>query len=240
MSRVPTPRLVGVLAPPDIVSLINAGLGFGSVVLAAAGDVENAARLVLLAGIADGVDGILARHGPTSEIGTELDSLCDAVSFGIAPAFLIYVISRPLGRVSYVPIVFVLAAVVRLAVYNVYDSETRSFRGVPSTLSSVIVATLYLTGATTNIGVGTPVALVVLSVVFSYLMLTGIRYPELKKEHAVSMGVVMVLAALFPDYLGSVFGYTLLSFLGAYLMFSPWFYEGAQETEGSGSSEEVG
>ncbi|MDY7082300.1 MAG: CDP-alcohol phosphatidyltransferase family protein, partial [Halobacteria archaeon] len=191
------PRLLSLLRIPDFVSLLNAGLGFGAVavLIGVGGGIEPdpslAARLVLLAAVADGLDGFVARRVESSEIGVELDSLGDVVSFGVAPAFLVhYVVRETNFLLSFVPVVFVLAAIVRLAAYNVDGCDSSGFTGVPSTLAGSTVAIFHLAGVV-------PDAFVVefylaLTLVLALLMLTDISYPELKARDALVMGAVIV------------------------------------------------
>ncbi|MFP4631988.1 MAG: CDP-alcohol phosphatidyltransferase family protein [Halobacteriales archaeon] len=228
------PGLLRVLRPPDFVSLMNAGVGFISIIAVAYGDFTMAASLLLVAAIADGLDGLVARYTEGGPIGVDIDSLGDAVSFGLAPAFLahyvardaeLYLGSHDLGLVvSLVPIFYALAALVRLAAYNVMDADSAGFTGVPSTLAGVTIATVYLTGVADAVGVDAGIVLVGLSVVLAYLMLVQTPYPELDETHSVVMGAVVGLAALFPDALGSLFPYVLLFFLVVFLVGGPRLY----------------
>ncbi len=74
---------------PDLITLLNALCGFGAIVAIHYGMVQLSCTLVLLAAIADGLDGSMARHMGGSDIGGSLDSLADVISFGVAPAIII-------------------------------------------------------------------------------------------------------------------------------------------------------
>jgi CDP-diacylglycerol--serine O-phosphatidyltransferase len=76
---------------PNLFTLANLFSGFSAIILTSEGKFKEAAVFILVAGIFDMLDGVMARlTKSTSELGVELDSLCDAVSFGVAPAFMLY------------------------------------------------------------------------------------------------------------------------------------------------------
>lgn len=76
---------------PNLFTLMNVFMGFNAIIYIADGQLHKAGMFILLAGLFDALDGIVARLlKATSELGAELDSLCDAVSFGVAPAFMLY------------------------------------------------------------------------------------------------------------------------------------------------------
>ncbi|MBX3440785.1 MAG: phosphatidylcholine/phosphatidylserine synthase [Planctomyces sp.] len=147
------PRLIAVL--PTLLTLANGACGFGAITFAAklgpadvAGNVPViAASLVFLAMLFDMLDGSAARlTRQTSELGAQLDSLCDAISFGVAPAFLMLQFVkfdlRGYGGITYHPrllwtlaVLFALCALLRLARFNVEtdeDDSHKEFSGLPS------------------------------------------------------------------------------------------------------------
>ena len=82
------PRFVGRLGLADVVTVSNAAVGFLAAV-AATVDIALAARLLLLASIADALDGVVARRRGGTAVGPYLDSLADVGSFGVTPALLV-------------------------------------------------------------------------------------------------------------------------------------------------------
>jgi len=232
------PRFVGRLSLADAVTVSNAALGFLAVV-AAPTNAELAARLVLLAAVADGLDGVLARHVGSSAAGPYLDSLADVASFAVAPAALVVAVVREAwgGGFDEVRVVvallgaalFVAMAVVRLGLYTAHDAKEDTTEGVPTTLASVVL------GGVVLVGVTGPVALVVLVYVLAGLMVSTITYPDLLARDALIMGVVHSLAVLVPDVLGRAFPYALLTLALAYLVLGPHFY---WRSTGEGSTDE--
>jgi CDP-diacylglycerol--serine O-phosphatidyltransferase len=236
------PRFVGRVGPADVVTVANAMVGFLAIAAATA-DPRLAARLVLLAAIGDGVDGIVARRFGGSAIGEHLDSLSDVAAFGVAPAFAVsaYAVDTWEGPGDVVPIVdtspavlaavglpalFVGMVVLRLGLYTAYDAGDGYTDGVPSTLAATVLSAVILAQA------GGGAVLVVGTAVMSYLMITTITYPDLLARDALIMGAVQGVAILLPDVFGRAFPYALLVLSLAYLSLSPWFYWRPEEAPG--------
>lgn len=107
---------------PNLVTLLALCLGLSAIRLAHEGRLEIAVTAVLAAGLLDGLDGRLARLlKGTSRFGAELDSLADFVSFGVAPAFILFVFGlKDLGSIGWIAaLVFACAMALRLARFNV-------------------------------------------------------------------------------------------------------------------------
>ncbi|WP_276300691.1 protein sorting system archaetidylserine synthase [Halorussus lipolyticus] len=221
------PRFVGRLGVADAVTVTNAALGFLAVVVATI-EPELSARLILLAAVADGLDGVIAKKLGSTPAGEYLDSLADVASFGVAPAVLVFVVARghwgltdPSARTIAafcVPAIFVAMAVVRLGLYTAYDVGNGHTEGVPSTLSATILA------ATVVAGVGNAAVLLVTTGAFAYLMVTRVTYPDLYPRDALAMGGVQALAILAPTAFGRAFPKLLLGAALAYLLLGPRFY----------------
>ncbi|QDU43235.1 CDP-alcohol phosphatidyltransferase [Symmachiella dynata] len=139
---------------PTLLTLGNVACGFGSITFAAKlngteTDPQNlfvAGLLIFVAMVFDMLDGSAARLAKnTSDFGAELDSLCDAVSFGVAPAFILVKFSTPFhGRMLWaIAVLYVMCAVLRLARFNVETGEEdthESFSGLPSPAAAGTVA----------------------------------------------------------------------------------------------------
>ncbi|MFB6072778.1 MAG: protein sorting system archaetidylserine synthase [Halobacterium sp.] len=219
------PRFVGRLGVADAVTAANAALGFVAVA-AATVDAALAARLVLLAAIADGLDGLLARRYGSTPAGEHLDSLADVASFSVAPAFLVFVVARDAwglettwGVVALaVSAVFVAAGVVRLGLYTAYDTGNDHTEGVPTTLAATLLAAAVLAGVTD------PRVVVAGSGALTLLMVSTVRYPDLLDRDALAMGAVQAAAVAVPTAASRVFPKALLAWALAYLVLAPRFY----------------
>ncbi len=127
---------------PTLVTMVALACGLAALAAARVTAWDLALRLILLAAIADGVDGVLARHlGATSPMGKQLDSLADIVAFGTAPAFLFWAHydDAPAALRFGAPFVFVLAGAYRLARFHAEPTEG-DFRGLPITVAGPLLA----------------------------------------------------------------------------------------------------
>lgn len=222
------PRFVQRLGPADAITVANGMVGFAAAAAAATGAADLAARLVLLAAMGDGLDGVVARRTGGSAVGSYLDSLADVAAFGVAPGLLVFVgvrqgwaLEGPSPRVALavaVPAVFVGMVLVRLGFYTADQAGVEHTIGVPSTLSATLLGSTYLAGHTS------PEVLLAGMLGLSYLMIADIRYPDLLARDAFIMGVVHGLAVAFPDAVGRGFPYALLTLALAYLVLGPRFY----------------
>ncbi len=183
-------RPINVLAS----ALTTAGLycGIASIFKAIDQDYNVAAYLIIAAMVFDVLDGTVAKLTKSvSEFGKELDSLCDLVSFGAAPAVLIYTaflteelaggaFSRNTGAVF--AIVYVICGALRLARYNVFQSDRRDyFTGLPIPAAAGTIATFVLFTHYLEVHVAAWV-LSPLSVGLALLMIGKLRYPKDKMK----------------------------------------------------------
>jgi CDP-diacylglycerol--serine O-phosphatidyltransferase len=137
----------GVIIVPSAFTLGNLFLGIWAMVAAARGEYTSAAWLIVWAAVLDTIDGRVARHTKTgSRFGEELDSLVDAISFGVAPGIIIYHIFLAGTQWGWVAAWFyVAAAVIRLARFNVEQAGHAkvAFHGLPSPSAGMTLATFY-------------------------------------------------------------------------------------------------
>ena len=134
---------------PNIMTLVGVCIGLTSIKFAFDGRFELSVIAVLIAAIIDGLDGRIARLiKATSKVGKELDSLTDVISFGVAPAFIMYFWKlNSLGRFGWLLcLVFVICVALRLARFNVNSNQEPSWRdnffeGVPSPAGGILVLT---------------------------------------------------------------------------------------------------
>jgi CDP-diacylglycerol---serine O-phosphatidyltransferase len=137
----------GVIIVPSAMTLGNLFFGIWAIISAAGGQFERAAWLIVWAGVMDTLDGRIARATKTgSRFGEELDSLVDAISFGVAPALIIYHLYLIDGQWGWIAgFFYVAAAVIRLARFNVDQAGHAKvvFHGLPSPSAGMTLATFY-------------------------------------------------------------------------------------------------
>ena len=134
---------------PNMLTLIGVCIGLTSIRFALDGRFEFAIVAIILAAVIDGLDGRIARLiKGTSKVGKELDSLTDMISFGVAPAFIMYFWKlNTLGRFGWlVCLIYVICVALRLARFNVNSGQEPSWRdnffeGVPSPAGGILVLT---------------------------------------------------------------------------------------------------
>ena len=134
---------------PNMLTLIGVCIGLTSIRFALDGRFELAIIAIMFAALIDGLDGRIARliRG-TSKVGKELDSLTDMISFGVAPAFIMFFWKlNTMGRFGWLLcLVYVICVALRLARFNVNSNQESSwkdnfFEGVPSPAGGILVLT---------------------------------------------------------------------------------------------------
>ncbi len=134
---------------PNMLTLIGVCIGLTSIRFALDEKFEFAIIAIIFAALIDGLDGRIARLiKGTSKVGKELDSLTDMISFGVAPAFIMYFWKlNTLGRFGWlVCLIYVICVALRLARFNVNSNQDPSwkdnfFEGVPSPAGGILVLT---------------------------------------------------------------------------------------------------
>ena len=216
---------------PNSFTALSLLLGLGSIVTTQIGDLEFAAWLIVWCGLLDTMDGFAARLlKATSDFGAEFDSMADLVSFGVAPAVLVFNAGLQLGGVEvesgqfWVLLlacgVFVLAGAMRLARFNVGTGQPGKgwFTGVPITaaggglLSSMVLVLLYHLDMSSALPLHLylPIVMFVLAI----LMISRLRFPKavVRKSMLINIFQFANIAAIFvcgilrvfPEYLFSI------------------------------------
>jgi len=181
---------------PNAVTLANIALGFAGILAAAEGRFQRAIMCLFAGALCDLADGRLARAlGATSHFGKELDSLSDMVSFGVAPAVLVYLAAlAPFGALGLViAVIFPLAGAVRLARYNIDTAEgsDQTFQGLPIPIAasyvwSFVILRAALPGWLVAAGV----------VVIAALMVSTVKVPKFRRG-GLPVGLMFVGLAAF-------------------------------------------
>lgn len=132
---------------PNGFTLFNLFCGIYAIILALHKNVAAAPTFIVLGGIADALDGRVARAtGTGSRFGEELDSLVDAISFGLAPAIIVYQGIETQANLDWLLVfIYTACAVMRLARFNVEQAGRKKthFHGLPSPAAGLTLATYY-------------------------------------------------------------------------------------------------
>jgi CDP-diacylglycerol--serine O-phosphatidyltransferase len=211
---------------PGLLTTGNLLCGFYSAVLTLEGRYWWAAVALYVGILLDVLDGKVARlTRTTTRFGVELDSLADVVSFGVAPALLVYAWAlAPLGRVGQgAAFLYVICGTLRLARFNVLTGLTdrRYFIGLPIPGAAGVIASLVMLVDPVDFGRVELFALASSTYLLAFLMISSIRYYSFKelnfeKRHAFGVLLVGVLAVLIvyahpPVFLFLAFGSYALS-----------------------------
>ena len=180
------------LKKADILTVLNISLGFIAMVFILDGNLDLAARFIIIAVVADGFDGYFARRSKTeSTFGMNFDSLSDCISFGAAPALLMYAS----GSLWVLPfsIIYVTAGVLRLARYNVSSTELEegTFIGTPIPLAALLLVLIVLSDLPEILTAG-------VALLLSYLMVCSIHFKKIASTRFPVQNLVILLLAAVP------------------------------------------
>ncbi len=220
---------------PNLVTTGNIFFGFYAIIAAIHGQYSYASFAIVAASIFDLLDGRLARlTRSTSKFGAEYDSLCDLISFGLAPAVLLFQWSlEPFGRIGWLAcFLFVTCGALRLARFNVQANlvEKNYFQGLPIPMAGGIVASSVLAFRDLGLNPSKNWGILAITFLLAIVMVSNFRYRSFKdldlKErmpfHYLVLGVgVIAIVAYWPEVmlfflfltyasLGAVFGFLKL------------------------------
>ena len=178
-----------VIRLPDLFTLLNVVFGFLAILAAGrawGGNIpQYAVVFILLAAMADGLDGFLARKVGGSPLGANLDSLADLISFGTAPVFLAISTFHLPPHIWPVGIFFLICGTLRLARFNVVSGKSDSFfEGLPIPAAGIALSASVL--------LGRPTLTIVLMLFLALLMVSSISYPKIR-----DLRVMIVLGGIF-------------------------------------------
>ncbi len=221
---------------PNVLTSFNVACGVSAIIFATEGRFEIAAQLILLAGFFDLIDGKVARLvGSSSQFGTQLDSLADVISFGVAPPVLYHAMLYP-GEPTRLSVslvlIYTLCTALRLARYNVQASggqKRTHFTGLPCPAPAGFLAALVLVSYEYNFLLVTPINTVVkigihiLLVSLAGMMVSTITFPDFSSIHVEKKNVyqynVIIVLILCVAVLRFKEVFTIL--VGTYIMAGP-------------------
>ena len=176
---------------PNTLTLIGVCVGLTSINFALNGNYKLSIVAILFAAIMDGLDGRIARLiKGTSKVGKELDSLTDVISFGVAPAFIMYFWQlNSLGKVGWlISLIYVVCVALRLARFNINSGGETSWRdnffeGVPSPAGGILVLSplIYETSGFDIIDINYKLITPMVFIVVSVLLISKIPTYSFKK-----------------------------------------------------------
>jgi CDP-diacylglycerol--serine O-phosphatidyltransferase len=207
-----------VYALPNLLTAMNFLLGFLSILASTEARFDRAAWAILLAAIFDMLDGRVARlTNTTSKFGVEFDSLCDLVSFGIAPAILMYFAAlKPFDRGGIVvAVIFALCGALRLARFNVMAEVLPKsyFQGLPIPMASTTIATAFFFSREMNLNLERSYFLLALTASLGLLMVSTFKFPSFKDFHFRRRRQFTTIALIFALLIALISCFEILAFV---------------------------
>ncbi len=224
----------GIYLLPNLLTTGALFAGFYAVIAAMNGQFEGAALAIFVAMILDGLDGRVARMTNTqSDFGAEYDSLSDMISFGIAPALIMYTWSlSSLGKIGWIAsFIYVAGAALRLARFNTQlgHADKRYFQGLASPAAAGFTVGFVWLCAENNIsGISLNYLVLLFTTGAGLLMVSNVKYRSFKDldlKNKVPFVTMLIMVLIFitivyqpPFVLFSIFSLYTFSGLLGYLM----------------------
>ena len=225
---------------PNTLTSLNLVCGLSSILFVMMGDILTASYLIFIGAFFDFTDGFAARAlNAYSDLGKQLDSLADLVSFGLAPSIILLHeiintmglsfqsnLAENLSAYQYLlllsPFIIVLASAFRLAKFNIDTKQTNEFRGLPTPASGLFFASIPLVRYSDTIFsdsqfINNPFLLFIFSILISYLMVSNIpmfslKIKNIKDKKNIPIFILMVLSLflLIMFWLKAIFAIIIL------------------------------
>ncbi len=207
-------RLTGFSFLPSLFSLLSLFAGFLAVFQIFNGEFPTAVYLIIASAILDGLDGTIARLTKTeSNFGVQLDSLVDAIAFGVSTSFLIYKWGFPvefhqLGKV--IAFIFLSSGIIRLARFNVIKDAgvipSEIFIGLPIPIGAISISSVVLFFKDSLVSSNNVIVFAFFVIVISFLMISNVKYKTLKKVNTkiglkllFFFAVIVALLIIYPE-----------------------------------------
>lgn len=216
---------------PNILTSCNLICGCIGISLAFGGELMLAASMIWIAAIFDFLDGFSARLLKVhSEIGKQLDSLADMVTFGVLPSCILLMLVRPVASHPYLPyIVFIVAvfSAVRLAKFNIDTNQTNSFIGLPTPANAILISSLpFIISEYSFITENIEVIIIVMSLLLAWLLVAPIEMMALKfKDYSwkvnkikymfLILSIILITSLQISSIPLIIMSYVLISLIGS-------------------------
>jgi CDP-diacylglycerol--serine O-phosphatidyltransferase len=164
--------ILGLLRLPDLFSLANALSGFLALMFALSGQPRLSLLLIIISAVFDGLDGFFARRMGATYLGTDLDSLADLVSFGVAPAALALTPFHLFWPAWVVSSFYLICGALRLARFNVSAPDDHFFEGFPIPAAGLAVAS--------SVPIGHPELTMGFMLLLSLFMTSSLPYRKIR------------------------------------------------------------
>ncbi len=201
-------------------NLLCGSLGIASVL---EGNAVPAAYFVWAACVFDFLDGFTARAlNVSSPIGKELDSLADVISFGLLPAVIMYKLwpAGTDGLLPYFSFLIVIFSALRLAIFNIDETQSDSFKGLPTPANALFISALPLQTGWLEEALRQPWVLAAITLILSWLLISPIRLFAMKfknyrwQENKIRFIFLLLSIALLAVFKAPAIPLVILLYLG--------------------------
>src|SRR5210317_1761135 len=218
---------------PNMLTLIGVCIGLTSIRFALSGEFHLAIIAIVFAALIDGLDGRIARMiKGTSKVGKELDSLKDMISFGVAPAFIMYFwVLTTIGKFGWLlSLIYVICVALRLARFNISSNQEPSWRdnffeGVPSPAGGILVLSplIFSLSDFNYLNINYQIVTPIFFIVTSFLLISKFRTYSFKKIIIPRKATIFLLFGIILFFgLLLIYTFDVLTISGAiYLLLLP-------------------
>jgi len=227
--------MIKLLTVADLITLLNAVLGFIAILFAMSHQFSLAASLILLGLLADGLDGMVARRLGIGKIGEFLEPIADMISLSVAPLILWYaiyyntIVGTPWvhGCVGLVMTFSLICSIIRLSSFSLLK-EQQYFVGLPTSASAMfLVAISYLAPA-----IWYPLGGII---ILSLAMISSIHFPKLGLIANLVTALLVAATIIFDSMYYNITPIVLLAALGCYVILGPlYFFLKTRQVSGTG------
>ncbi len=213
-------RMRDYISLPDLFSIANVSFGFLSIIMTMKQEWSIACQLMLVAIVFDSLDGWIARKikRDNPNFGMNVDSLCDALSFGTAPAIFVYSTTSFRYINILVSLLIVTCGILRLSRFNVTANVKKdNFIGLPIPVMAGAVSAVYLSGFFHSY------AVILLVTILSFLMISSVNYPKIDTKTG-TLVIILLAATILLGARIKIFAMILFLMIIAYI-FIPFVLE---------------
>jgi CDP-diacylglycerol---serine O-phosphatidyltransferase len=199
---------------PNFLTCMNLALGMLGIYLVLGGNIKAGAYCIFLAAVCDFLDGFVARLLKVQgEMGKQLDSLADLVTFGVLPAMIMFAMIDSGSESEYLPFAAFLIGIFsawRLAKFNIDERQSDRFIGVPTPANALLISTLPFlaeSSATAQNLLSNPTLLLAITLVMSFLLvaelpLIALKFKDYSFQKNVFRYLILIVSLIFLIILG--------------------------------------
>ena len=214
--------MIKLISIADLISITNALLGFFAIIMLFIDNIHYSFSLILLAMIADGIDGLVARKTKHSNLGEYIEAMGDMISLGIAPALFVYhIYSKDIfinNNIEYFLLILILTIflffnIIRLSSFHILKEEN-IFIGLPASASTIIILIIsYLKIEF--------IYLMIIMLIISIMLISNIRFPKPNLRINFIASILIIISIIIGKQFNGIAILLLLSSILIYSIFGP-------------------